>query len=69
MTPDIPRAVEMAVYAIEVEVATRGKDRANHEVLFACRSILAALIGTKQLPKAKQFLLQNGINYEGPQET
>lgn len=48
-------AVDEAVYVIDLELAKPRSER-NVEAIEACRNILFALIGLKQLSYAKQYL-------------
>lgn len=52
--PDIKKAVEMLVYMIESE--TGRPNGGNREVVAASRNALKALIGSRNLDKAKEFL-------------
>jgi hypothetical protein len=53
--PDIPAAVREMVDMIEAQTSLQSSKR-NSEVIAGCRIALNALINTKRLDKAKEFL-------------
>lgn len=56
--PDIPAAVRELVDMIEAQQSLHS-GRTNMEVIASCRIALTALIGTKRLDKAKEYLAQH----------
>lgn len=53
--PDIKKAVTELIYMIESE-ESKVSTKQNRETVIACRNALSALIGTRQVPKAKAWL-------------
>lgn len=56
--PNIPDAVSSLIHIIDNQECLPSSQR-NSEVLIAARNGLNALIGTRQLPKAKAWLQDN----------